>query len=894
MMSNKSIIRIIITSVILISLTIWFLLSNTDKTDGKALEMLPSDASLIIEINKPVDFVNMNENVIVQNLKQIRAIEQLINDISYLDSILVDQPDYRQLLSNSPLTIGIYTDTNSVSHSIILQELGINPGISSIKDMLKEKLGRNYGMLDIQGYKNGVKIVDASSGVTQYLAFQNGVMIYTTSSQLLVNSYETYVGQLPKLLDDTDFNRITGALSSKSKARLYIQYSEFVDLVSGIVNDSQQNGLLWLNNFASWSGVDLMIKNKELIFSGFTIADSINYLSQSTSSQTPVELNALVVMPYNTNTLIWNGVSDYNSYLLDTYGNAGAADLSQKLNYDMNNFINVVGSEFAFISNATTLNSVEGNSWFIVKLKNKDIGASVLNRIAANKGKSRVANYSGYRIGKIDQSDFISVLFGESMGSLITENYFTIIGDYAVFGNTSTSIQNMVNYFETGKTLDLNDNYQKFSDNIATSSNILVYINPNEILNRLRQYFTDDASKKIEINEKVISSFQGLSFQLSAGTPMAFTTLYTNHTEGYHEENLSLWKVKLEDNIVSGPFLVTDHQTKSENVIVFDNLNNMYLINADGRILWERKIDGKPLGNIYEVDYYKNRKYQYLFNTADNIYLIDKNGKDVSGYPKKLHSKATNGVVVFDYLGNKDYRLIVAQSDKRVYNYNIQGKEVKGWNQPKMNNIVIDPVVRRVANNKDYIIITDIENEIKIVNRKGNRRIKLAGSIKKARNSNYYVNRTNSKGIIISTDKSGKLVYISSSGKLKYTDFGEFSSEHFFLYEDFNGDKSKDFIYIDGSKLKVFDRFKKVLFSYDFGSNITIPPSFFGLGGNQHVLGVVADQERTIYLFDKKGNIIISKGLVGETQFTVGDLQNNNKINLVSVAGNTLYNYRLR
>ena len=320
----------------------------------------------------------------------------------------------------------------------------------------------------------------------------------------------------------------------------------------------------------------------------------------------------------------------------------------------------------------------------------------------------------------------------------------------------------------------------------------------------------------------------------------------------------------------------------------------MYLINPDGSILWKKALDKVPISDIYEIDYYKNGKIQYLFNTADFIYLIDKKGRNVTGYPKKLHSKATNGISVFDYLNNKDYRLLLAQSDKRIYNYTIKGNEVKGWSQPRTQNIVVEPVTRLLANKKDYIIITDIDNEIKIVNRKGKRRIKISDNLIKAINSDYYVNRTNSKGIIITTNKKGQLVYISSSGKLRYTDFGDFSASHFFLYEDFDGDKSKDFIFIDGNKLVVFDRFKKELFSYQFGSEIAIAPKFFTFGKKQHVLGVVADKERTIYLFDNDGNIIISKGLVGETPFTVGDLKNNNRINLVSAAGDMLYNYRLQ
>jgi hypothetical protein len=60
------------------------------------------------------------------------------------------------------------------------------------------------------------------------------------------------------------------------------------------------------------------------------------------------------------------------------------------------------------------------------------------------------------------------------------------------------------------------------------------------------------------------------------------------------------------------------------------------------------------------------------------------------------------------------------------------------------------------------------------------------------------------------------------------------------------------------------------------------------------VLGVVVSGENTIYLFDKKGNILVSKGLTGSTPFTVGSLNNNSEINLISASGNTLYNYRLK
>ena len=99
---------------------------------------------------------------------------------------------------------------------------------------------------------------------------------------------------------------------------------------------------------------------------------------------------------------------------------------------------------------------------------------------------------------------------------------------------------------------------------------------------------------------------------------------------------------------------------------------------------------------------------------------------------------------------------------------------------------------------------------------------------------------------------------------------------------------------MDKNKLKVFDRFKKLLFSYTFDQNITVQPEFFSLGDRQKVLGIVVSKEKTIYLFDSKGNILINRGLTGETPFTVGSLNNNREVNIITATGNTLYNYRIK
>ena len=347
----------------------------------------------------------------------------------------------------------------------------------------------------------------------------------------------------------------------------------------------------------------------------------------------------------------------------------------------------------------------------------------------------------------------------------------------------------------------------------------------------------------------------------------------------------------MEHPIIGKPHIVEDHITSKYNLLVFDAKNQLYLINPDGEVIWKKQLSETPISEVFVVDYYKNGKFQFLFNSANYLHLIDRNGNNVAGYPVKLRSQATNGIAVFDYNNRKDYRILVSCADKLTYNYELNGSQVDGWQKPRSLEIVTKQVERLIAAGKDYIIITDIKGNVRIVDRRGNVRISPRGKLEKSVQADFYLNKTNSKGILLTSDKQGKLLYVSSSGQLSTTDFGQFDSDHFFLYEDFNQDGNTDFIYLDGNELQIFDRFKKDLFRYNFKNTIVTKPRFFNITKRRRLLGIVSEASREIYLIDKNGKMIISSGLTGETPFAVGSLHDSDEINLITGVGNTVYNY---
>lgn len=863
----------------------------SNSVNGNPWKMIPEKAAVIIQLDHPDAIYTelSTRNDMWQSLLKTGDFNQVQQQINQLDSLLKDEPDYKSLLWNSPLLIACYADTGTQSSQcIFISDIKTRVNQAKLKKLLGMKLGTNYAVLEIKNTPHALKIIDGKNQHNMFIALVDGLFVATSSVELLERALDEY-NKYTHFSESDTFKKLQQTAGKNVDAKLFVHYERLSELIGTYAQPKQVAATEWIRHFGGWAEADLMLKSNEVILTGYSqLASSTDFLSLI-ANERPVKTRLFNVLPFNTNQLLWIGQSDFRSFLSTRNHEA----IDKRFGIRINSFSSLIQDEIALASNAQALHSYGTQTWVFVGINNMEQGLTYLNQLAKLSGGTFSEQHNGYHIKQIKYPEFTSNLLGKAFAT-ISENYYTQMGDYVVFANSPTSLKQLIRFYETGKTLDLNENFKRFSDNISGSSNLLLFIKPRDLTDISEKFVNRSTSLKLKQSEDVLKNIQGIAFQYSAGNPLIYTSIYLEHSKAYQEENLSLWKVSLDNEIIGKPALVEDHDNNNYNVLVFDVKSNMYLISTDGQILWKKRIDALPISDIHQVDYYTNNKIQYLFNTSDYFYLIDKNGNHVANYPLKINPSATNGLSLFDYTHHNNYRLLLAQSDKRIYNYTIEGKTVNGWVKPHTRNIVTIPVTRLVANNKDYIIITDIDNGVSIVDRKGNTRIKLTKDPKKSVHADYYMNKTNSKGILITTNTEGKLMYISATGAIKYTDFGTFSPQHFFLYDDFDSDGSYDFIYVDGNKLRVFDRFKKVLFEYDFETDISIQPEFIQLGKREKVLGIVADKQKSIYLFDSKGNTVISKGLVGETPFTVGSMQNDMEINLITAAGNILYNYRIK
>ncbi|RLD82280.1 MAG: hypothetical protein DRJ15_02035 [Bacteroidetes bacterium] len=871
----------LIVLIVLIGIGAYYLYSKYGRAADSPEDAIPTNAGAFIKVNKPGELIRelSSGNDIWNELAATEDVAWFFNGLIKADSLLAGM-GYTEFLEEGNIYIALAEDSSGVQSCLLFEwPYGASENdLNSLLDALNsDRQSFHYSI------KRGLCIIGSNTAIVD-----------ACLQRLKDKEPLPFAGMFEKVAKTAGMN---------VDANIYVNFGQLPTLARGIFASSYYQGRQILPDFGTWSEIDLLIKNDELLMNGYSEAsDTLNQFLSLFQRQEPQKIEITRVLPYNTSMLVSFGFSDFaklheenKQYLQNegVYPEREEKLASMKARYGPNveeYMTSWIGNELALAMINPHMDDLAANTFMAIHAQDVEKAGRQLNSLASSQYTS---HYRDYTIRRISIPELIPVMYGMLFDGL-TKNYYTRIEDYIVFANSAKSLENFINIFLSGKTLEQNENFKGFTDNVSDRSNIFCYFNIRNSTRLLSENLAIPLAGFIDRNPSVVKNFEALAVQFKALNNMYFTSVYVRHNPAFVKEDLSIWKAYLDAPVYGQPYFVKDHRTNNLKIVVLDTLNSMYLIDHDGDIDWKLNIGEKVLSDVHTVDYYKNGKIQYLFNTASRIYLIDLLGRDVEGYPVELKSKATNKLAVFDYDRDREYRILIALDDNRVYNFDIKGKKVDGWKNPLSKALVSSEVQHLREGGKDYLIITDDEGNVRITDRRGRNRINLKSDLVNGLQSDFYVNETNSKGTILTTNNDGKLVYIKTNGRLESTDFGDFSEEHHFLYEDFNNKGGKDFIFLDGNVLTVFDRFKNVIFTWEFENEIQSRPVIIPVSSREKIIGVVSEESGKIYLFDRNGNLLSTPDHIGKTQILIGSLKRDGQLNMIVGSGNTIYNYYFR
>lgn len=910
--------------VVAVLLVAYLFLKRPGDVAMDALRAVPVDAALIFETNDFEGFLHKvnQENKIWKELMYFKGVELIDRQMLLLDSIIQNEQIAKEIIHRNSLYVSVHqTGKNKVG---LIWIVTIPQGLhdKQVQDLIGDLVGDK--ILTEKEY-NKIKIFHVEPGKGSR---DNG-FTYAVSNKLLIASSSTILLERAlrqitlndQIIDSYGFRKVSVTAGKNVDANLYVNFERMPVLLSFLFNDQYRPVVKESVAIGDWAELDVNITEDNILLNGFSYGNDStpSWLNLFTNQGTPV-LQVEEVLPANTIAFVNFGITDfpefkihYEQLLVETGKITGYKNelirLQELFGQDVQELFysfleNEMGLALMDIKNFTR----EQNSLLFFKTRSRSEAEGVLLNLireyALKKNQdlsryvsqSRIDAETEFPVYHLPVPSLPETLFGELFGSA-EFTHFVFVDNYLFFGNSLQALSRLVHQNILRKTLRSDLSYSEFAENLSSRSNFHLFIDIPRLQTVLSPYISPNLSDGIEKHIAPFRKLQALGVQFSIDHSLAYNNVFVKFQPLFKEEALTVWESLLDTSISFKPQFVENHYTHDNEIFIQDNANNIYLINSAGRVLWKIPLKEKIMGDVYQIDYYKNNKLQLLFNTRTRIHLIDRNGNYVERYPVNLRAEATNSIALFDYDKSRDYRIFVAGEDRNIYVYSKEGNLVKGWSFGGTESKVISEIQHFRIGNRDYIVFAD-QLKIYILDRRGNTRVKLDKVIPKSKRNNLcldYLPGSSNPRLAI-TDTAGTVTFISFSGRTETLKIKEYTPDHFFDLEDMNGDGSNDLIFLDQGRLEVFSQNRSKLFSYDFGEEIDLKPVSYTFSSTNTKIGIVSRQENRIYLINNDGELYTGFPLTGSTLFSIGRFKSSgSKFNLiVGNKDNFLYNYSVQ
>lgn len=131
--------------------------------------------------------------------------------------------------------------------------------------------------------------------------------------------------------------------------------------------------------------------------------------------------------------------------------------------------------------------------------------------------------------------------------------------------------------------------------------------------------------------------------------------------------------------VPTGYFPVQNFATGKTNHLYQNNHLSICLNDENGKGVWGIPFKEPLCGRVQSIDYFANGKIQFLFAAGSRLYLLDRLGHWVNGFPVELGKPVLLGPDTYDFTGAGGYTVMVLHKDNTLERYNLHGKKPEGW-----------------------------------------------------------------------------------------------------------------------------------------------------------------------------------------------------------------------
>lgn len=799
------------------------------------------------------------KSLAVWEISDLRAIDSVLSfpPASTMASLLSYQTEGRQLLH-------AYQVSGDHVESILFFDLSrLN------RDSIEKNTSRKNRLYE------GKQILEFQLAGTP-LAFTSieGLGLLATNSLLIEEAIRQYKAESPSF-KQVNSQLFTATTLKNDAGNLYLNWVEMGSLLKQSAKGGPEFDLL--ADLCRSLIFDFKIAKNSVLLSGFamdTTGGADSFLSLF-AGQSPVKLRLQKMVPEDFEWAVQLGVAqgaEWNNkrmatLLRDTLFAKSLGLLKSRYGFDVNEFWKSVGEEILLVQT----NKEQAIFIELREVSKVSTQFNGLQKEFSRAGNSKREIYGSHTLTTLKSVELCRALLHPLMPNT-RELTITLIDNILVGSPDINYLKQILDQLGNESTLGKSLAWGKFLSNTQQEANVSILVNGQLALpGPLKdvQFPYDKASLQFTALDKYFYASSFLSRSDKKVKRATIESVTSSNSGATPRTSL---------------YVVVNHNSKQNEILYQDTNNNLVLVGADGKVLWQKTLETTLLSPIYQIDFLKNNKLQYLFATSGRLYVVDRLGNNVAGFPINLPVNDATYLSLIDYNRTKEYRFLIANERGDIWIYNKLGRALEGWN-PKRNQMQLSlaPEHVRLAG-RDYFKAVSRSGEVTLWNRRGEIETGFPLMTRLTPSGDFAAGGDHL--FLVSSD--GHFLKISINGKIIRDEvlLKNHSNARFGLCANAAGN---DFLIyrVERGQLACFDSMGTLQFEMVNTLSENLLLKYFSFGGQQVLLAFDPEQQLFV-LVDGKGKMLTQQPLESATMPGIVYSKSTNEIAVHAFSGQTL------
>ncbi|HAZ23300.1 MAG TPA: hypothetical protein DCY95_00240 [Algoriphagus sp.] len=864
------------------------------------LELLSQDAVFVLESQQTGDFWNELVAHPSWNIfKNYPAFQKLSSHLITLDSLTGNSGKINQLLNKNTFTVS-YHPTGSENFDLLFTLQASEGTGQNLQEEITQKLPKG-ARLSTRSYSDQpvIEYFDEKNTRSWSFSFLGSVIVASQSSLLIEEAIRNFINpELPTYQDLIPKNQ----QNTKSRPTLWVSGKGLGSLLRGVGNQRESLAVRSLQNIEAVTGLEISLEEGEIRMEGpIFLQENINFTPSISANLTEIQ-KAISMATYSVTQ--FNLQSIFETQALENRAFSGKSTFLAEVQRNLvdRGFLDSFTGEL-YLLELEAFGGSSQNLALLARSSESQQAFDLLRNFVNSQGSQTTDFYANKEILYVGDEEFPAHLFkGKFFG--FNQTFITQVDELLIFANSQQAMKLILDDYQNQNNWANEQRAPEAKKALSPTSGFSRIYLTSKIWDSWTKLANPSWSTFLQKYASAFQAFPYVSFKINQIGDERRATLIlplasTDIKEIKTETMVSLKaesKIPFNSKLIFGPQAISNYQDGTEDIIVQDQENVVYLINSAGEIVYNQKLSGPIVSDVFQIDYYKNGKLQALLATSDAIYGIDRLGNPLPNYPFRFNSEKIRHLNLVDYDNNKEYRYFLSTEQGSLYLLDKTGERLEGWNPLQIGGKTVSPPTHyRVPGKGDFMVASTESGSLFLFNRRGEKQsgspIKLTDEL----SSGLVYNRTaGSAGFFLSA--------ISSNGEIIHVNFdGEVSYRNQLIIEDKDNDfvlvpdqQEMDFVIISRNfnQIKVMNREEEELFSVRVAEG-NLKYQYFDFGSGRKIIVITDPLQEFSYLYDMSGNLLTQLPPESLGKLEISYQANLGQYLIRTISGNYLTTYQL-